>query len=148
MTQVELHIERKQRYHEEVSVAGKDALSKEKEPMRHGKRGAHTRNTLRRENQTDAEKRPPGPVTRTETEERHWEWKVQEDALQEAARREGPPALGSIEIQPKRVSEQVTRQAQEKYNQAFEAIPCSAPAYRSTCTRAMRRPSSSSTLRR
>jgi hypothetical protein len=120
MTQVELHIERKQRYHEEVSVAGKDALTKEKEPMRHGKRGAHTRNTLRRENQTDAEKRPPGPVTRTETEERHWEWKVQEDALQEAARREGPPALGSIEIQLKRVSEQVTRQAQEKYNQAAD----------------------------
>jgi hypothetical protein len=120
MTQGELHSERKQRYHEEVSVAGKDALTKEKEPMRHRKRGAYTRNTLRRENQTDAEKRSPAPVTHTEIEERYWDWKVQEDALQEAARREGPPALGSIEIQLKRVSEQVTRQAQEKYNQAAE----------------------------
>jgi hypothetical protein len=58
MTQGELPGERKQRYHEEVAVAGKDALTKEEEPMKHRKRGAHPRNTLRRETQTEAEKRP------------------------------------------------------------------------------------------
>jgi hypothetical protein len=68
-------------------------------------------------------------VPHTATEEREkqiqtdveaWGWKVQEDALQEAARREGPPALGSIEVLLKRVSDQVTQQAQEKYKRAAD----------------------------
>lgn len=129
MTQVESNIEQKQRYCEEVSAAGEYDLIKEKEPMRHGKGGTDMSNTLRRENQTDVEKRTFGPVPRTETEGREkeiqtkveeWEWKVQEDALQEAARRGGSLALGSIEIQLKRVSEQVTHQAQEKYKQTTD----------------------------
>lgn len=57
---------------------------------------------------------------RIQTEVEAWGWKVQEGALQEAARREGAPALGSLEIQLKRLSEQVTRQAQKKYKQIVD----------------------------
>jgi hypothetical protein len=127
MTQVEPAI--KQRYREEVSAAGEYALIKGEEPMRHEKAGAHRRKTLQRANQTGAEKRTSGSVPRTATEEREkenqteverWGWKVQEGALQEATRRGGPPALGSIEAQLKRISEQVTRQAQEKYKRTAD----------------------------
>ncbi len=129
MTQVEPTIEQKQRYREEVSAAGKYALIKGEEPMGYEKRDAHRHKTLQRANTTGAEKRIFGSVPRTATEEREkqiqtdveaWGWKVQEDALQEAARREGPPALGSIEVQLKRISEQVTRQAQEKYKRTAD----------------------------
>ena len=129
MAQVEPTNEQKQRYREEVPAAGEYAPLKGKEPMRHEKRDAHRRKTLQKANPTDAEKRAFGSVPRTATEEREkqiqtdveaWGWKVQEDALQEAARREGPPALGSIEVQLKRVSEQVTRQAQEKYKRTAD----------------------------
>jgi len=129
MTQIESTIEQKQRYYEEVPAADEYAPIKGKEPMRREKRNAHRRKTLQRANTTGAEKRTFGSVPRTATEEREkqiqtdieaWRWKVQEDALQEAARREGPPALGSIEVQLKRVSEQVTRQAQEKYKQTAD----------------------------
>jgi hypothetical protein len=57
---------------------------------------------------------------RIQTAVEAWGWKVQEGALQEAARREGAPALSSLEIQLKRLSEQVTRQAQKKYKQIVE----------------------------
>ena len=129
MTQVEPTIEQKQRYREEVSAAGEYALMKGEEPMRYEKGGAHRRKTLQRANQTGAEKRIFGSVPRTTTGEREkenqtgveaWRWKVQEGALQEAARRGGPPALGSIEVQLKRVSEQVTQQAQEKYKRTAD----------------------------
>jgi hypothetical protein len=129
MTQVEPTIEQKQRYREEVPAAGEYAPIKGEEPMRHEKRGAHRRKTLQRANQTGAEKRTFGSVPRTATEEKEkenqtgveaWGWKVQEGALQEAARRGGPPALGSIEVQLKRVSEQVTQQAQEKYKRTAD----------------------------
>jgi hypothetical protein len=129
MTQVEPTIEQKQRYHEEVPAAGEYAPIKGEEPMRHEKGGAHRRKTLQRANQTGAEKRTFGSVPRTATEEKEkenqtgveaWGWKVQEGALQEAARRGGPPALGSIEVQLKRVSEQVTQQAQEKYKRTAD----------------------------
>jgi hypothetical protein len=129
MTQVEPTIEQKQRYREEVPAAGEYAPITGKEPMRHEKRGAHRRKTLQRANMIGAEKRISGSMPRTETEEREkqiqtdveaWGWKVQEDALQEAARREGPPALGSIEVLLKRVSDQVTQQAQEKYQRAAD----------------------------
>jgi hypothetical protein len=129
MTQVEPTIEQKQRYRQEVPAAGEYAPMKGEEPMRHEKGGAHRRKTLQRANQTGAEKRTFGSVPRTATEEKEkenqtgveaWGWKVQEGALQEAARRGGPPALGSIEVQLKRVSEQVTQQAQEKYKRTAD----------------------------
>jgi hypothetical protein len=129
MTQIEPTIGQKQRYREEVPAAGEYAPIKGKEPMRHDKRGAHRRKALQRANPTDAEKRTFGSVSHTATEEREkqiqtdieaWGWKVQEDALQEAAQGGGPPALGSIEVQLKRVSEQVTQQAQEKYKRTAE----------------------------
>jgi hypothetical protein len=125
MTQVESAI--KQRYREEVAAADEDVPMKGEEPMKHEEPGAHRPKTLQRANQTGAQKRTSGSVPRTTTEEREnqteverWGWKVQEWALQEAARRGGPPALGSIEIQLKRISEQVTRQAQEKYQRTAE----------------------------
>jgi hypothetical protein len=129
MTQIESTIKQKQRYREEVSAAGEYALMKGEESMKYEKRGAHSRKTLQRANQTGAEKRTFGSVPRSATEEGEkenqtgleaWGWKVQEDALQEAARRGGPPALGSIEVQLKRVSEQVTQQAQEKYKRTAD----------------------------
>jgi hypothetical protein len=125
MTQVESAI--KQRYREEVAAADEDVPMKGEEPMKHEEPGAHRPKTLQRANQTGAQKRTSGSVPRTTTEEREnqteverWGWKVQEWALQEAARRGGPPALGSIEIQLKRISEQVTRQAQEKYQRTAD----------------------------
>jgi hypothetical protein len=125
MTQVESAI--KQRYREEVAAADEDVSMKGEEPMKHEEPGAHRPKTLQRANQTGAQKRTSGSVPRTTTEEREnqteverWGWKVQEWALQEAARRGGPPALGSIEIQLKRISEQVTRQAQEKYQRTAD----------------------------
>jgi hypothetical protein len=129
MTQVEPTIEQKQRYREEVPAASEYAPIMGEEPMRHGKGGAHRRKTLQRANQTGAEKRTFGSVPRTATEEMEkenqsgveaWGWKVLEGALQEAARRGGPPALVSIEVQLKRVSEQVTQQAQEKYKRTAD----------------------------
>jgi hypothetical protein len=125
MTQVESAI--KQRYREEVAAADEDVPMKGEEPMKHEEPGTHRPKTLQRANQTGAQKRTSGSVPRTTTEEREnqteverWGWKVQEWALQEAARRGGPPALGSIEIQLKRISEQVTRQAQEKYQRTAD----------------------------
>ncbi len=66
-------------------------------------------------NQTASEMKEKGKRIQTEAEA--WGRKVQEGALQEAARREGAPRLGGLEAQLKRLSEQVTRQAQEKYKQ-------------------------------
>jgi hypothetical protein len=43
-----------------------------------------------------------------------WEQHVRRDARSEAAKKGGPLALGSIEAQLKRISEEVTRRAQEK----------------------------------
>jgi len=43
-----------------------------------------------------------------------WNWKVHEVALQEASHREGQLTIGSKETLLKKVSEEVTRKAQEK----------------------------------
>jgi hypothetical protein len=47
-----------------------------------------------------------------------WVWKVHEVALHEANQREGPLTFGGIEPLLKKVSEEVTRKAQEKYRAA------------------------------
>ncbi len=43
-----------------------------------------------------------------------WEQSVQQDALHEASHRDGAMTFGGIEIYLKRISEQITRAAQEK----------------------------------
>ena len=47
-----------------------------------------------------------------------WVWKVHEVALHEANQREGPLMFGGIEPLLKKVSEEVTRKAQEEYRAA------------------------------
>ncbi len=47
-----------------------------------------------------------------------WVWKVHEVALHEANQREGPLMFGGIEPLLKKVSEEVTRKAQEQYRAA------------------------------
>ena len=49
-----------------------------------------------------------------QTEIEEWKWSTQQHARHEAGKRQGPLALGNIEAQLKRLSEQVTRTAQEK----------------------------------
>ncbi len=51
---------------------------------------------------------------KAQTENEIWVWKVHEVALHEASQREGLLTLGSKEALLKKVSEEVTRKAQEK----------------------------------
>jgi hypothetical protein len=56
-----------------------------------------------------------GEDGKVQTERVIWTWKTHEVALHEASQREGPLTIGSSkEAQLKKVSEEVTRKAQEK----------------------------------
>ncbi len=64
---------------------------------------------------------PAGQIPLLEIKERDekakteiWAWKVHEVALHEASQREGPLTMSSIEPLLRMVSEEVTRNAQEK----------------------------------
>ena len=59
---------------------------------------------------SDAEEK----AKKVQTEIEEWSWNTHHDAHQEASKRQGSLALGSIEAQLRRLSEQMTRQAQEK----------------------------------
>jgi hypothetical protein len=55
---------------------------------------------------------------KAQTESGIWTWKIHEFALHEAGQREGPLSLGNREVLLKKVSEEVTRKAQEKLSLA------------------------------
>jgi hypothetical protein len=98
--------------------------------MRQDKRETRRRKLFQKTHTTGAEQKGlfgSEPHTTTEEREKHiqthleaWRWKVQEDALQEAVRRDGPLARGGLEAQLKRISEHVTQQAQEQYQRTVE----------------------------
>jgi hypothetical protein len=86
------------------------------------------RNTFYSETQTGAARHASRPFSlletilieseakegKTQTERVIWTWKVHEVALHEAGHREGVLIIGSNEPLLKKVSEEVTRKAQEK----------------------------------
>ncbi len=86
------------------------------------------RNTFYSETQTGATRHASRPFSlletilieseakegKTQTERVIWTWKVHEVALHEASQREGVLNIGSIEPLLKKISEEVTRKAQEK----------------------------------
>ncbi len=86
------------------------------------------RNTFDSETQTGAARHASRPFSlletllveseakegKTQTERVIWTWKVHEVALHEASQREGVLIIGSNEPLLKKVSEEVTRKAQEK----------------------------------
>ncbi len=86
------------------------------------------RNTFYSETQTDTARHASRPFSlletilieseakegKTQTERVIWTWKVHEVALHEASQREGVLIIGSNEPLLKKVSEEVTRKAQEK----------------------------------
>ena len=57
---------------------------------------------------------------KVQTEIEVWEQHVHQDALAEVRTKEKTLRLGDIEAQLRKVSEEVTRAAQEKHNQIFK----------------------------
>jgi hypothetical protein len=55
-----------------------------------------------------------------QTEREVWEQKVKKDAQADASKGKGSVTLGGVEAQLKRLSEQVTRDAQEKQKRSLE----------------------------
>jgi hypothetical protein len=84
------------------------------------------RHTLHRAKHTGVNERASRPLSliqtaqieeedrKAQTEIEKWAWEVHEVALHNASQREGLPAFGSIELLLRKISEEITRQAQEK----------------------------------
>jgi hypothetical protein len=64
---------------------------------------------------------------KAQTEIEKWAWEVHEVALHNASQREGLPAFGSIELLLRKISEEFTRQAQEKLRRDRRKIKRSSP---------------------
>ena len=77
-------------------------------PARHASRPFSLLETMLIENK--------GEDGNVQTERVIWTWKVHEVALHEASQREGQLMIGSQETLLKKVSEEVTRKAQENLN--------------------------------
>lgn len=84
------------------------------------------RNTLHRAKLTGVDEHASRPLSliqaaqieeeyrKAQTEIEKWAWEVHEIALHNASQMEGLPAFGSIEPLLRKISEEITRQAQEK----------------------------------
>ncbi|HEY4387723.1 MAG TPA: hypothetical protein VGN34_24995 [Ktedonobacteraceae bacterium] len=62
-----------------------------------------------------------GAEKKAQSEVGAWEQQVQEDALREAGSKEGPLHMRSIEAQLRQLSDQVTREAQERRERSAQS---------------------------